>query len=353
MNYNLYKDSRLFRIGEINDNIKAYKEVIGFSGTEDYTIYKGLNRTEIKDSNDYGNYATIYIRANNKKTVIKKIYQDLFEFYADFSSLLLSIFWLLGILFAHYDRFKANHSISKRLFYFEGIKRSEFARLKKIKNLIEEKNNKRNDDDGVVVHIRDNSNQNTKSNHVILNNFLRRNTDSQLNNKKEEINVNKKELIDYSNFNLFEMIGSSGLFKCRTKKFESKLNLFRHAKCMIDYRLNIIFYIRNMILLELIKNIYLENKYIIDFLSKPIIYLKQEKKFENAENDSSDIDTTKSIEKIEEKPDLQMLQYLEEGELYKSEYKLSQDIEYLILNPDKNKNQKKLINLFKKHLKGI
>ena len=42
---------------------------------------------------------------------------------------------------------------------------------------------------------------------------------------------------------------------------------------MIDDRLDIIFYIRNMILFELIKTIYLESKHIIDFLSKPIISL--------------------------------------------------------------------------------
>ena len=381
MNYHLINDTRLLlRFDEIDEDKIEPKKIIGFSRVEDYSLYKGLNRTEIKDSDnskDYGKYATIYIRADNKKTVIKRTYQDLMEFYADTSSLLLSIFWILGIIFAYYDRLKANHSISKRLFYFEGIKNNEFERLKKIKKFMErkeelEKNMRKNIENNVLIHVRENSNQTTNSNNKIMrNNFVRRDTDIRLKPNLEESKAKANELIDYSEYNIFEMIGSLNLFsKCRTKKFESKVNLFRQAKRMIDDRLDIIFYIRNMILFELIKTIYLESKHIIDFLSKPIISLKNN---EESKNDSidNDITMTKSIEtidekgvekigekmdKIEEKPDLQMWQYWEGGELYKAEYKLdsdklSQDIEYLILNPEKTKKQNKLINLLKKHLK--
>ena len=85
---------------------------------EDYSLYMGENRTKYYNASDRSTYAKIYIRADNRKVEVKIRYQDFMEFYADVSSLLLSIFWILGVIFAFYDRIKANHSISKKLFYF-------------------------------------------------------------------------------------------------------------------------------------------------------------------------------------------------------------------------------------------
>ena len=67
---------------------------------------------------------------------------------------------------------------------------------------------------------------------------------------------------------------------CKNKEishFESKINLFNKAKNIIDDKLDIIYYIRKMILFEIINNIQLENKNIINFLSRPIIYLNDVK----------------------------------------------------------------------------
>ena len=116
MNYHLYDDNSFFHIfGKEEERI--YKTT-GLSKEENYALYKGLDRAENKP-NDYEIYAKMFIRADNRKIVIKRRYQDFMEFYADTSALLLSIFWILGIIFAYYDRIKANHSISQKLFYFE------------------------------------------------------------------------------------------------------------------------------------------------------------------------------------------------------------------------------------------
>ena len=115
MNYHLYDDNQIFHIFETEEETTNRT---GLSRVEDYALYKGFDRAE-KKLDDYSMYAKMFIRVDNKKIEIKRRYQDLMEFYADFSSLLLSIFWILGKFFAYYDRVKANHSISKKLFYFE------------------------------------------------------------------------------------------------------------------------------------------------------------------------------------------------------------------------------------------
>ena len=48
------------------------------------------------------------------------------------------------------------------------------------------------------------------------------------------------------------MIGNFILCCCKTKKFKSKINLIKKANNIIDDKLDIVFYIRNMILFEII-----------------------------------------------------------------------------------------------------
>ncbi|MBQ1832380.1 MAG: hypothetical protein II114_01230, partial [Treponema sp.] len=62
---------------------------------------------------DYQNYAMLYIRADTKRTEIKRKYQKLMEFYADASSMLIAIFGILAIIFGFINDFYAEHSIKK------------------------------------------------------------------------------------------------------------------------------------------------------------------------------------------------------------------------------------------------
>ena len=90
MNYHLEDNSKIIQL-DIKDQDPEIET--GISRVEDYAEYKGVNRT----INGYGNeinYAKIYIRADNRKIMIKRKYQDLLEFYADKSSLWLSVYLL-------------------------------------------------------------------------------------------------------------------------------------------------------------------------------------------------------------------------------------------------------------------
>ena len=296
------------------------------------------------------------------------------EFYADTSALLLSIFWILGVIFAYYDRMMTNHSISKKLFYFEGIKGNNFDQLKIIKELVIkkeklEREKERPQENNIITFGMEN-NENTND-RILKNNFIRRNNKSQLKNENEEIKEKdaKKNLIDFSSYNIFEVIGSLKIFFCKSKKFKNKINLIEQANSLINDKLDVVFYIRNMILFELINKIYLENKNILNFLSRPIIYCNDENEDENKDEKSefrlSDKKTNTSLsigdeineKKVDEKKDLDILQYFD-GELYKTAYKLnttvlSEKLVNLILHPDKTRSQKKLISYLKEHLKGV
>ena len=382
MNYHLYDDETILHFGRDKYDFNTF---VGFSRVEDYSQYIGENRTKFNYLKDSSQYAKIYIRADNKKVEIKRRYEDFMEFYADTSALFLSVFWILGIIFAYYDRIITNHSISRRLFYFEGIKENKFDQFKIIKELIiskeklekeklenEMKNSQQKNK--ICTYALDNTNVISNSNdNALSNNLNRRNSNSLFKIESPEIketNTNtdkriKKNLIDYSSYNILEIIGSFKIFFCTSKKFKRKINLFRQADSLIKDKLDAIFYIKNMILFELINNIYLDNKDILQFLSRPIIYFENNNKKEKSEfgnkNDiaNASLEIYEEIEekKIDEKNKLDIEQYFE-GELYKNAYKLnsnilSEKIVNLILHPDKTKTQKKLIYYLKKHLKGV
>ena len=274
MNYHLYDDESIIHFGKDRNISHTY---VGFSRVEDYAQYKGTDYKNFDKT-----YAKLYIRADNKKVEIQRRYEDLMEFYADTSALLLSIFWILGVILAYYDRMKTNHEISKSLFYFKGAKEIKmeknfgikFEDLKIIKELIEskeklekerldkEKREKENlkDDNKIstlVLDCQDSPSRNTNDRmQVRVNNFVRRNTNATLiyetEEKKEEKEKKgtKKKLIDYSSYNIFEMIGNLKIFFCKSKKFKKKMNLIEQANNLINDKLDVKFYIRNMILFD-------------------------------------------------------------------------------------------------------
>ena len=391
MNYNLIDDNLLIHIKR---NKEKPKLKTGLSRIEDYSLYKGLNRTETltNDCDDCNFYAKLYIRIDNRKIEIKRKYQDIMEFCADTLSLLSTLFRILGFIFAYYDRIKANHSISKKLFFFEGTKYNnskKFSELKKILNSAEfgepinetkssnTNNNKLNEINNIKINnqrptlkIEDKKDEESstipysRNPHDSKDVFTH--TKSKLKKQAEKIR-NEENLINYSSYNIFEMLISFKIC-CKTKKFENKISLIQQAKNIIDDKLDIVFYIRNMILFELINKIYFEDMDIINFLSRPIIYFKKEEEKEDGFN-LDDINLVKSlkISNSDEEPKTEVdkeenkeKKYLKkgQGELYKSAYKfdfyiLSRRIKNLIKNPNKTKNESKLIQLLDDQLKGI
>ena len=105
-----------------------------FSRTEEYALYKGLDRGEAKPE-DYQKFASIYIRAETKKTEIKRKYQKLTEFYADASSLLITLFDVLSIIFSYIYTFYAEHTLIKKLFLFKDVENKNFDLLKNTKKI--------------------------------------------------------------------------------------------------------------------------------------------------------------------------------------------------------------------------
>ena len=363
MNYHLYDDNHILHIDRKEDkqDIKT-----GLSRVEDYSLYKGLNRT-FKKVEDYEAYAKIYIRADNKKIEIKRRYQDFMEYYADSSSLLISIFWILAVIFAYYDKLKANHSISKKLFYFEGIKENKFKELKELKDYLEEKN-KPNDIDG--------------GNNSTVSESVEPNSKNEINNKKPKGNNTdepmnpkgkKNKFIDFSTYNILEMLLSFKFCICKTKKLKLKVDLIRQARKVIKDKLDIVYYIRNMIKLELTNKLKPENKEIFDFLSRPIFYLNQSKqrKKSKTDNDSNITNNTnvnkerknhkrnKEQKKIIDSNEINLKEsnYLKD-EIYKSAYKLNTDeltksINILHQKKSETESNKNLYDILNNHLKDV
>ena len=90
-------------------------------------------------------------------------------------------------------------------------------------------------------------------------------------------NDNNTVNIDY-NFNIFEVICSILFRCCLSRNLRIKNNINDRANSIIYNKLDISVYIRNMILFEILNKTVLGNHVIdiINFLSRPIISLKEE-----------------------------------------------------------------------------
>jgi hypothetical protein len=191
-----------------------------FSRIEDYSLYKGLDRGVALPS-DNTKYANIYIRADTSKTTIKRKYQKLMEFYADSSSLLIALFDFLYIVFCFFNRFYADHSLAKQIFFFKEAENRHFDINRKsyqIKNLIKileplmEKKNS-------FLYINDNNNQSHPNNEE--------NNDIEINDLEEGIkvyNINKNLRSKESNSKIDEIIKPNEFRKFPNKKVRYRMN---------------------------------------------------------------------------------------------------------------------------------
>ena len=147
LNPTLYLKMNVFFMNQYFENDNYLLTVFGedqsiaktlFSRVEQYSLYKGVNRYA-KKPKDYKDYAKLFIRADTKKTIINRKYQKVMEFYADSSSLLLALFDILGFIFSFINGFYAEHSFSKKLFFFKEVEAHHldiYKRINQIKELI-------------------------------------------------------------------------------------------------------------------------------------------------------------------------------------------------------------------------
>ena len=384
MNQHLSDDDWLF--GVLNNNKRNTQMKTLFSRYDEYFLYLGMNRNETRPYN-YLDYVKVYLRADTKKTEIRRTYQKIMEFYANATSLLIGIYRLLNFIFKYIDSFYAENWLTRRLFFLKEFKDLHnfdiYKKSKKIKELISLTDNISFDNSGInsfdsnlkgfdLEKIINNCELKTFSNHnkksidynISRNSFpsinehyndkSKKTWKSIIQNENEEskelseksiIKNNKKldlkkhvendieENQKYNNmnyyFNIFEIIIS---FFCKcllTKKLTLKSNIYNKAQNYIYSKLDIISYIRNMFFIDLInENLIDENKKdIINFLCRPILSFNKREEFKLPEiyQNFNDFDFDKFYEEINE------------------------------LNQKQNKeeNEKKLILLINKRLKNF
>ena len=94
-----------------------------------------------------------------------------------------------------------------------------------------------------------------------------------------EIEESKKERINY-NYGICDILISSFLCCCMTKKLKLKKELNVKAINLLNNKLDIFLFVKNMILIDIMNQILLkENKEsITQFLSRPVISLRKEEK---------------------------------------------------------------------------
>ena len=136
MNQHLYDDDYLFWVFGDEDSAKYVKTI--FSRYEEYSLFQGVERKNT--SSDYLNYAKVFIRADTKRTEVKRKYQKVMEFYADASSLLIALYEVLNIIFNYINNFWSEQELSKRIFLFKDLEESRLKvkkRTTQIQKLIE------------------------------------------------------------------------------------------------------------------------------------------------------------------------------------------------------------------------
>jgi len=120
MNQYLFDDNYLFWV--FGDDTEARSKKTLYSKYEEYSLFQGLNRNT--NSSDYLNYAKVFIKADTKKTEVKRKYQKVMEFYADASSLLIELYEILLIIFNYINNFWAEQTLSKKIFFFKDLEES-------------------------------------------------------------------------------------------------------------------------------------------------------------------------------------------------------------------------------------
>ena len=391
-------DNLMYIYGDLTPEIMPL-----YSRYEEYSLYQGLNRKTNRLPNfDY--FSKVYLRADLKKTIIKRKYQRLMEFYSSCHCLLNAIYKLLGILLNYINNFYGFHALSKFIFFFKELDDENNFNINKKSNMIKEvlsiinskgnildnkkskkkdmekqdilsinkreeedledikdiqevnlyNNNKKkvqnknsrnsptktmtfltketlekeentkkdnNDDENKNNYYRGKTqkyklDQKRKKNNIRIRFNFRNNNENNLyssekmgtNNDKDSIGSNNTKKIDdnghiKNTYNIFELFITQFFGCCLLNNLNIKNNAINKAKKILFKKLDVIKYIRNMILFERINqtNINDNEKILMNFFSRPIIsvYTKEEKnEFEQFYENYEDKDFDNYYEQI-------------------------------------------------------
>ena len=342
MNQYLYDDDELITVFDDEQKPKQTKTL--FSRYEEYSLYLGLDRENNKPLISVEDYAKMYLRADTKKTEIKRTYQKLTEFYADASSLLIALYDFISVTLSIISNFYAEQAVIRKLFLFKEMDNKYFHFSKKSEKIHElvsltnevinidlpESTRKRLMRSKSFLYTRNNYKNSRNFSIISMKNTETIDKEDQENKIRDEIknNLLKQKTIKFS-FNIFEVIISLLFPYCLRGNLKLKRDVSEKANNLLNQKLNVILYVRNMILLDILNHTIIDDKKrdILNFLSRPIIasnknkYEKQDKFYENLfENDFD--------------------------KFYNCVYELSR-------KANKNDNEKRLINLSKQHLKEL
>ena len=196
MNQYLYDDDFLVSVFH-DENEVSIKRTL-FSRTEEYSLFQGLQRQE--NSTDYLNFAKVYLRADTKKTEIKRKYQKIAEFYADASSLLLTIFNVLLIMFGYLNKFWGELNLYNKLFFFQDLNLNISNKEEKLKKII------------LATDLNKNINLKSSPNTIVdeKNGKIHKNTIKNIRNEKVKVSTLKgnRENIKYLN-NFFDKLSQN------------------------------------------------------------------------------------------------------------------------------------------------
>ena len=391
-------DNLMYIYGDLTPEIMPL-----YSRYEEYSLYQGLNRKTNRLPNfDY--FSKVYLRADLKKTIIKRKYQRLMEFYSSCHCLLNAIYKLLGILLNYINNFYGFHALSKFIFFFKELDDENNFNINKKSNMIKEvlsiinskgnildnkkskkkdmekqdilsinkreeedledikdiqevnlyNNNKKkvqnknsrnsptktmtfltketlekeentkkdnNDDENNNNYYQGKTqkyklDQKRKKNNIRIRFNFRNNNENNLyssekmgtNNDKDSIGSNNTKKIDdnghiKNTYNIFELFITQFFGCCLLNNLNIKNNAINKAKKILFKKLDVIKYIRNMILFERINqtNINDNEKILMNFFSRPIIsvYTKEEKnEFEQFYENYEDKDFDNYYEQI-------------------------------------------------------
>lgn len=357
LNYHLYNMSSLFNDLDwfrlFKDIEQESRDQIGISRTYDYFDYKGVNRTK-ETVRDPTGYAKIYIRADNRRIEVERYYQDINEFYGD-NYILLDLYYFICFLLGFYTDFFARRSLKHKLFFYDNNSKNKINK-NNIKNLLNRnKENKSNIADNTFVGLKidntfnnlniyniNNNNIKNNNNNILNNDNVRTNNDNNINNKINDTNTLSDTLSHETNktkknkkkFELgcFQRF-ISFCFCCCDWTFYHGNYIINNPDDFIDEKLDVMYYIKNMLLLELINKLEFENKQnFINFLITPIIESKRKYKGDDkskiqSEDDSEDDDNDADIYK-----EANQLQYNEVSEDIKNSMKNQQNKDIKLIN---------------------
>ena len=399
LNQYLYDDDQLIWVFNEEDEAR-YKRTF-FSRFEEYSLFQGLKRENT--STDYLNFVKLYIRADTKKTEVKRTYEKVNEFFADDFSLLIVVYEVLNAIFEVLNSFWKEQSLAKNIFFFQDFdhklninhkseKIKELLHLtdpNKISNITPLKNSNSDEPINTIQNFENEKiiyttkeGHYTSKNIPTFNNIISQNEDTQdeiggkyekisssyrgreynisnkinisftkksRNNELYEINqftdnnlytvTNNKDKettledndgakVEYE-YNLYEKIKTIICKCCLSKELKVKNALNEKAMSILDDKLDIVLFVRNMILIDIINATLLDTETddIVNFLARPIITLK---------DDDDD--------------DFSMLYHKYKETDFEKFYK---EVVHLSKKSNKRMEEMKLISICNKHLKSI